>query len=74
VGGRRAGRSGAIFLIFRLVKIAWPNSMMGLLPAVFALPGLLSLITVVLKKIPAENKSRMTTRVVSAAWRCFSSR
>jgi uncharacterized membrane protein len=46
-------------LIFRLVKIAWPNSMMGLLPAVFAVPALLSLVAV-LKAIPAENKSRMT--------------
>ena len=45
-------------LIFRLVKIAWPNSMMGLLPAAFALPALASLV-VVLKRIPAENKSRM---------------
>lgn len=32
---------------------------MGLLPAAFAIPGLLSLV-IVLKKIPAENKSRMT--------------
>jgi uncharacterized membrane protein len=46
-------------LIFRLVKIAWPNSTMGLLPAAFAVPALLSLVTL-LKAIPAENKSRMT--------------
>jgi hypothetical protein len=46
-------------LIFRLVKIAWPNSVMGLLPAAFAVPALLSLV-VVLKTIPAETKSRMT--------------
>jgi uncharacterized membrane protein len=46
-------------LIFRLVKIAWPNSTMGLLPAAFALPALASLI-IVLKKIPAENQPRMT--------------
>ena len=46
-------------LIFRLVKIAWPNSTMGLLPAAFALPALASLI-IVLKKIPAENQARMT--------------
>jgi len=45
-------------LIFRLVKIAWPNSTMGLLPAAFALPALASLV-IVLKKIPAENKARM---------------
>ena len=45
-------------LVFRLVKLAWPNSMMGLLPAAFALPGLVSLF-VVLKTIPAENKARL---------------
>jgi uncharacterized membrane protein len=45
-------------LIFRLVKVAWPNATMGLLPAVFALPALASLV-IVLKKIPAENKSRL---------------
>jgi uncharacterized membrane protein len=46
-------------LIFRLVKIAWPNSVMGLLPAAFAVPGLLSLVAI-LKTVPAENKSRLT--------------
>jgi hypothetical protein len=46
-------------LIFRLVKIAWPNSTMGLLPAAFAIPGLLSLVAI-LKTVPAENKSRLT--------------
>jgi uncharacterized membrane protein len=46
-------------LIYRLVKLAWPNSTMGLLPAAFAVPALLSLV-VVLKRIPAENKARMT--------------
>jgi hypothetical protein len=45
-------------LIFRLVKIAWPNSVMGLLPAAFAIPALASLV-VVLKKIPADNKARL---------------
>jgi type II secretory pathway pseudopilin PulG len=45
-------------LVYRLVKVAWPNRMMGLLPAAFAIPGLLSLV-IVLKKLPAENKSRM---------------
>ena len=42
-------------LIYRLVKIAYPNRMMGLLPAAFALPGLLSLV-VVLKKCSAESR------------------
>jgi uncharacterized membrane protein len=47
------------FLIHRFVSAVYPNQIMGLLPAVFAIPGLLSLV-VVLKRIPAENKSRMT--------------
>ena len=33
-------------LVFRLVKIAWPNSTMGLLPAAFALPALASLVII----------------------------
>jgi Predicted membrane protein (DUF2339) len=53
------GGPAQFLLIYRLVKIAWPTSVMGLLPAAFAIPGLLSLV-VLLKKIPAENKSRMT--------------
>jgi uncharacterized membrane protein len=47
------------FLIYRLMKLVWPNSIMGLLPAAFAIPELLSL-GAVLKTIPAENKSRLT--------------
>jgi hypothetical protein len=47
------------FLIHRLVTVAYPNHVMGLLPAAFAIPSLLSLV-VVLKKIPAANPSRMT--------------
>jgi uncharacterized membrane protein len=46
-------------LVYRLVIVAWPNSTMGLLPAVFAIPALLSLV-VVLKKISAENPVRLT--------------
>jgi hypothetical protein len=46
------------FLIHRLVTVTYPNQVMGLLPAAFAIPPLLSLI-VVLKKIP-ENPARMT--------------
>jgi len=46
-------------LIYRLVKIAWPNPTMGLLPAAFAIPALLSLVAI-LKTIPAETKSRLT--------------
>jgi uncharacterized membrane protein len=47
------------FLIHRLVIAAYPNHVMGLLPAAFAIPPLLSLI-VVLKTIPATNPARMT--------------
>ena len=46
-------------LIYRLVKIAWPNPTMGLLPAAFAIPALLSFVAI-LKTVPAENKSRLT--------------
>lgn len=46
------------FLVYRFVKLVWPNSFMGLLPAAFAIPGLLGL-AIVLKKISAENKPRM---------------
>jgi hypothetical protein len=46
------------WLIFRLVKVAWPNSVMGMLPAAFAVPPLLSLVAV-LKAVPAENKARL---------------
>lgn len=47
------------FLVYRLVKAAWPNEMMGLIPAAFAIPPLLALV-VVLKKIPAEARARLT--------------
>ena len=47
------------FLVHRLMKAAYPNEVMGLLPAAFALPPLLSLV-VVLKKVPAASKARMT--------------
>ncbi len=47
------------FLVHRLVKAAYPNEVMGLLPAAFALPPLLSLV-VVLKRTPAANPARMT--------------
>ena len=48
------------FLIHRLVAAVYPTSgMMGLLPAAFAIPSLLSL-AVVLKKIPATNHARLS--------------
>ncbi|HTA95148.1 MAG TPA: DUF2339 domain-containing protein, partial [Verrucomicrobiae bacterium] len=46
------------FLIHRFVSAVYPNQVMGLLPAAFAIPGLLSLVAV-LKKTSEENKSRM---------------
>jgi hypothetical protein len=46
-------------LIHRLVPVAYPNHVMGLLPAAFAIPPLLSLV-VILKKIPAASPARMT--------------
>jgi hypothetical protein len=45
------------FLIHRLVGAVYPNSCMGLLPAAFAIPGLLS-VAVVLKKTAPESKFR----------------
>ena len=46
------------FLVHRFMKAVYPIHFMGLLPAAFALPGLLSLM-VVLKRIPVENKARL---------------
>ncbi|HEY3862837.1 MAG TPA: DUF2339 domain-containing protein [Verrucomicrobiae bacterium] len=46
------------FLIHHWMKVIHPNHFMGLLPAAFAVPELLSL-AAVRKKIPAEQKSRM---------------
>jgi hypothetical protein len=47
-----------LFLLHRLVKAAYPNEFMGLLPAAFAIPPLLSLV-IVLKKTP-QSRARMT--------------
>ncbi len=47
------------FLLHRLVKLAYPNAVMGLLPAAFALPALLSLV-IVLKRIPKDNPARLS--------------
>jgi uncharacterized membrane protein len=41
------------------MSAAYPNDAMGLLPAAFAIPPLLSLVFI-LKKMPAENAARMT--------------
>ena len=47
------------FLIHRLVAAAYPNHIMGLLPAAFAILPLLSLV-MILKRIPAASVARMT--------------
>jgi uncharacterized membrane protein len=47
------------FLVHQLVKAAWPNNVMGLLPAAFAVPALLGLVGV-LRHVPAESPARMT--------------
>ena len=50
---------GTFGLVHRLVGLAWPNNMMGLLPAAFAVPSLLSLVAV-LKQQPAESPARLS--------------
>ena len=47
------------FLVHQLVKAAWPNQIMGLLPAAFALPAILGLVGV-LRTVPADSPARMT--------------
>ncbi|MCU0787475.1 MAG: DUF2339 domain-containing protein [Verrucomicrobia bacterium] len=48
------------FLIHRLVKAAYPNPVMGLLPMLFAVPALLSLV-LALKQLPADHPKRTAT-------------
>ena len=59
MGRRRIAGLPQFFLIHRLVAAAYPNHVMGLLPAAFAIPPLLSLVAV-LKKIPAASPARLT--------------
>jgi uncharacterized membrane protein len=47
------------FLVHQLVKEAWPNEVMGLLPAAFAVPAFLGL-AAVLRLAPADSPARMT--------------
>jgi uncharacterized membrane protein len=47
------------FLVHQLVKAAWPNDVMGLLPAGFAVPAFLGLFGV-LKLAPADGSARLT--------------
>jgi uncharacterized membrane protein len=46
------------YLIYQLVQRAWPNDYMGLIPAVFALPALASLVAA-LRLLPADAPRRL---------------
>jgi len=48
------------FLVYRLVKEAYPNQVMGLLPMLFAVPALLSLV-LALKQLPSDSPKRVAT-------------
>ncbi len=50
---------GSFGLVYRAVKLTWPNDVMGLLPLAFAIAPLLALIFVI-KHHRAENPSRLT--------------
>jgi uncharacterized membrane protein len=47
------------YLVYRVVKLAFPNQVMGVLPAVFALPMVLALLYVA-RNFPTEQKPRTT--------------
>lgn len=47
------------YLVHNLIKIAYPNDYMGLIPAAFAIPSLISLVMLI-KQIPADSPQRMT--------------
>ncbi len=47
------------FLIYRIIKVAYPNQIMGLVPVTFAVPALVSLIAI-LKKVPSANPARIS--------------
>ncbi len=46
------------WLVYRLVEHHWPNGVMGLIPAVFAVPALLGLV-VTLRQLPADEPRRL---------------
>ncbi|MDB6118307.1 MAG: hypothetical protein JWO08_2088 [Verrucomicrobiaceae bacterium] len=50
---------GTFGLVHRIIALAWPNSMMGLLPAAFVIPSLLSLV-VILKQPAEDGKARLS--------------
>jgi uncharacterized membrane protein len=47
------------YLVHRLVKVAYPNPYMGLVPAVFALPSLIALV-ILIRTLRAEAPQRMS--------------
>jgi len=47
------------YLVYRLIKFAFQNEFMGLVPAVFAVPSLLALVRLV-KTLPAQSPQRNT--------------
>lgn len=50
---------GSFGLVYRAVKLTWPNDAMGLLPLAFAIAPLLAL-TLIIKHHRAENPARLT--------------
>lgn len=46
------------YLVYRVVKMAWPNELMGFLPATFAVP-MLGALAFILKAMPVEGEGRM---------------
>jgi hypothetical protein len=47
------------YLVHNLIKVAYPNEYMGLVPAAFAVPALASLVMLV-RQVPAESPKRLT--------------
>jgi hypothetical protein len=45
------------YLVHHLVRLAWPNDFLGLVPALFAVPSLIALVVVV-RKMPAASVAR----------------
>lgn len=46
------------WMVYQTIEIAWPNDVMGLVPALFAIPPLVSLV-VVLRRTTADNPKRL---------------
>ena len=74
VGRRRDGGAAAILPRPPFCHGGFPEPFMGLLPAAFAIPALLSLADVVEKNCRRNKNPAWRNWLGSAAWRCFSSR